>query len=174
VRKCEAELALSTAAAQGSHFLHSFTTLPDLTAGLNCRVQVDHVCNLTDIDDKIIKRMSRDGVTLQQLTNRYADLFFEDLASLNVLPARAYPRATEHVPEIVQMVQQLMAKVRLETVGKPLDKLYFVMCLNKTHLSSSLLRPDEGSTIRHTHKAPVHVFQTARKHMRTASMYVNA
>jgi cysteinyl-tRNA synthetase len=73
---------------------------------------VDHVCNLTDIDDKIIKRMTRDEVTLQQLTNRYADLFFEDLASLNVVPARAYPRATEHVPEIVEMVQQLMAKVR--------------------------------------------------------------
>jgi cysteinyl-tRNA synthetase len=69
------------------------------------------VCNLTDIDDKIIKRMTRDNVTLQQLTNRYADLFFEDLRSLNVLPARAYPRATEHVPEIVEMVQQLMDKV---------------------------------------------------------------
>ena len=38
---------------------------------------VDHICNLTDIDDKIIKRVARDGVTLAELTNKFADFFFE-------------------------------------------------------------------------------------------------
>ncbi|KAG5191041.1 Cysteinyl-tRNA synthetase [Tribonema minus] len=72
--------------------------------------EVDHVCNLTDIDDKIIRRMARDGVGLRELTDRYAALFFEDLAALNVVPARAYPRATDHVAEIVEMVQTLLEK----------------------------------------------------------------
>ncbi|CAN0174394.1 unnamed protein product, partial [Phaeothamnion confervicola] len=48
---------------------------------------VEHVCNLTDVDDKIIQRMQRDGVGLKELTNKYADLFFEDLAALNIIPA---------------------------------------------------------------------------------------
>lgn len=39
-----------------------------------CGYEVDHVCNLTDIDDKIIKRMTRDGVTLRQLTDKYAQV----------------------------------------------------------------------------------------------------
>lgn len=76
-------------------------------------LQVDHVCNLTDIDDKIIRRMARDGMGLKALTNKYADLFFLDLTSLNVVPASLYPRATDHIEEIVAMIQTLMEKVWL-------------------------------------------------------------
>lgn len=67
--------------------------------------EVDHVCNLTDVDDKIIARMARDGVSLEELTGKYAKLFFDDLASLNIVPASRYPRATEHIDDIVEMVQ---------------------------------------------------------------------
>lgn len=74
-------------------------------ATLPTRYEVDHVCNLTDVDDKIIQRMARDGVTLKDLTNKYASLFFEDLAALNILPASRYPRATEHIDDIVEMIQ---------------------------------------------------------------------
>ena len=63
------------------------------------------MCNLTDVDDKIIARMARDGVTLNDLTNKYASLFFDDLTSLNIVPASRYPRATEHIDDIVEMVQ---------------------------------------------------------------------
>lgn len=67
--------------------------------------EVDHVCNLTDVDDKIITRMARDGVTLKDLTQKYAALFFDDLESLNIIPASRYPRATEHIDDIVEMIQ---------------------------------------------------------------------
>lgn len=63
------------------------------------------MCNLTDVDDKIIKRMARDGVTLKDLTEKYASLFFDDLKSLNILPASRYPRATEHIDDIVEMIK---------------------------------------------------------------------
>ena len=69
------------------------------------RFEVDHVCNLTDVDDKIIARMARDGVSLKDLTGKYAQLFFDDLAKLNIVPASRYPRATEHIDDIVEMVQ---------------------------------------------------------------------
>ena len=75
-----------------------------------CGFDVEHVCNLTDIDDKIIARMARDGVSLKELTNTYADYFFEDLAALNVEKADHYPRATEHVDDIVAMVSELVER----------------------------------------------------------------
>jgi len=46
---------------------------------LYCGYDVDHVCNLTDVDDKIITRMKRDNVGLKELTDKYATFFFEDL-----------------------------------------------------------------------------------------------
>lgn len=75
------------------------------------RFEVDHVCNLTDVDDKIIARMARDGVTLEDLTGKYAGLFFDDLKALNIVPASRYPRATEHIDDIVEMVQVRVRRV---------------------------------------------------------------
>mmetsp|Transcript_22110 Transcript_22110/g.31678 ORF Transcript_22110/g.31678 Transcript_22110/m.31678 type:complete len:291 (-) Transcript_22110:16-888(-) len=72
--------------------------------------KVDHVCNLTDVDDKIIKRCNDLNVSLQDLTAKYEALFLEDLSLLNIIPARAYPRATQHIQEMVQLVQDLAAK----------------------------------------------------------------
>jgi cysteinyl-tRNA synthetase len=72
--------------------------------------QVDHVCNLTDVDDKIIQRMQRDNVSLKDLTNTYADRFFEDLKALNIIPAGAYPRATDHIQDIVTMIEGLLER----------------------------------------------------------------
>lgn len=63
------------------------------------------MCNLTDVDDKIIARMARDGVSLKDLTGKYAQLFFDDLEALNIIPASRYPRATEHIDDIVEMIQ---------------------------------------------------------------------
>ena len=65
---------------------------------------VDHVCNLTDVDDKIIQRMQRDSIKLKPLTDKFAQAFMDDLATLNILPAREYPRATDHIPEMVEMI----------------------------------------------------------------------
>lgn len=52
--------------------------------------------------------MARDNLSLPELTNKYANIFFEDLRALNIVPASHYPRATEHIDDIVQMVQDLV------------------------------------------------------------------
>ena len=68
---------------------------------------VDHVCNLTDVDDKIIRRCTQEGTTLQELTLRYEHQFFDDLDALNIVRARAYPRATEHIDEMARLIIDL-------------------------------------------------------------------
>jgi cysteinyl-tRNA synthetase len=68
---------------------------------------VFHVKNLTDIDDRTIDRSNRDGIPLRQLTDRFAALFFEDMATLNCLPADVYPRATEHIEEMLDLVRAM-------------------------------------------------------------------
>jgi hypothetical protein len=70
-----------------------------------CGYDVDHICNLTDVDDKIIQRMQRDGVGLKDLTEKFANAFLNDIAKLNIIPANKYPRATEHIEDMVQMIQ---------------------------------------------------------------------
>ncbi|KAL7550426.1 hypothetical protein ACHAWF_013658 [Thalassiosira exigua] len=68
---------------------------------------VDHVCNLTDVDDKIIKRCDREGVGLLELTRAFESKFFEDLEALNIVKARAYPRATDHIDEMARLIVDL-------------------------------------------------------------------
>lgn len=68
---------------------------------------VDHVCNLTDVDDKIIKRCDREGVTLLELTRKFEGKFFDDLEALNIVKARAYPRATDHIDEMARLILDL-------------------------------------------------------------------
>ena len=73
--------------------------------------EVTHVCNLTDVDDKIINRANDQGISkITDLTRKYEDLFFKDLLALNVILADAYPRATEHIPEMMQMILELKNK----------------------------------------------------------------
>lgn len=68
---------------------------------------VRHVMNITDVDDKIIKKIHQLGCTATQLTEKYANAFFADLDLLNVIRAQHYPRATEHIPEIEEIVTGL-------------------------------------------------------------------
>lgn len=72
---------------------------------------VDHVCNLTDVDDKIIQRANQEQVAhVSELTRKFEALFFEDLQALNIIPANQYPRATEHIDDMVEMIQTLAQK----------------------------------------------------------------
>ena len=71
---------------------------------------VEFVRNITDIDDKIIKRAAERGETLQQLTQRYIDAMNEDFAALGIRPADHEPRATEYMPGIVTMIEALVAR----------------------------------------------------------------
>ena len=70
--------------------------------------EVDHICNLTDVDDKIIVKMQKDGQTLKQVTEKYSQAFFDDLQALNIIKANQYPKATEYIKEIEQMVKKLI------------------------------------------------------------------
>ena len=72
--------------------------------------KVTHVMNLTDIDDKTIKGSQKQGVPLQQFTDFYVKAFFEDMKVLNTEPADVYPKATDHIPEMVALIKKLITK----------------------------------------------------------------
>ena len=72
--------------------------------------KVIHVMNITDVDDKTIKGANAEGVKLQEYTKKYADAFFEDIKILNIAKADHYPQATEHIPDMVKMIQGLIQK----------------------------------------------------------------
>lgn len=72
--------------------------------------QVVQVMNLTDIDDKTIRGSREKKVSLADYTKPYIDAFFEDLAALRVEPAEYYPKATEHIPEMVAIIDSLLKK----------------------------------------------------------------
>lgn len=72
--------------------------------------ELNYVRNITDIDDKIIKRANENGETIEQLTNRMIAEMHKDFAALNILPPDLEPRATRHIPEIVELVSKLIAR----------------------------------------------------------------
>jgi len=72
--------------------------------------KVTLVMNITDIDDKTIRRSGEEGLSLSEYTRRYEEVFFEGLRKLNVLPAHHYPRATENVDSMIQIVEDLEKK----------------------------------------------------------------
>ena len=70
---------------------------------------VTYVRNITDIDDKIIKRANENGETIQQLTQRFIDFMHHDADALGVLRPDHEPRATEFVPEMLALIDKLQA-----------------------------------------------------------------
>ncbi|MEI7771469.1 MAG: cysteine--tRNA ligase [Chloroflexales bacterium] len=71
--------------------------------------EVRHVVNFTDVDDKIIARANATGRDPVQMAAQYADEFLSQLQRLNVMPASAYPRATQTMAEIIDFTQRLIA-----------------------------------------------------------------
>ncbi|MHB8687666.1 MAG: cysteine--tRNA ligase [Candidatus Dormibacteraceae bacterium] len=69
---------------------------------------VTHVMNLTDIDDRILDQAMHAGVTIGDYVKPYVAAFFEDMTALRAQPATYYPRATEHIPEMVAMISELI------------------------------------------------------------------
>ncbi|MBT3392073.1 MAG: cysteine--tRNA ligase [Chloroflexi bacterium] len=72
--------------------------------------EVRHAMNYTDVDDKIIQRANLEGIDPFDLAERYIDEFRHHLTDLNILPATVYPRATEEIDQIIQIVQGLIEK----------------------------------------------------------------
>jgi cysteinyl-tRNA synthetase len=71
--------------------------------------EVRHIVNFTDVDDKVIARAANTGRDPLQMSAQYADEFLTQLQRLNILPATAYPRATETMAEIIDITQKLIA-----------------------------------------------------------------
>ena len=71
---------------------------------------VDQVMNLTDVDDKIIKRAGERGLTIAEVTEPVIEIFHRDREYLRIQPARAYPRATEFIPQMVDLVRRLIER----------------------------------------------------------------
>ncbi len=73
-------------------------------------MKVRQVMNLTDVDDKTIRGANAAGVALTDYTKTYKDAFFADLKTLNIQPAEVYPAATDHIPEMIALVEKLVEK----------------------------------------------------------------
>ncbi len=72
--------------------------------------RVRHVQNYTDIDDRIIARANAQGVSFDHLAQAYIDEYEEEVRQLNITPAHVYPRATQEIPQIIEMVSGLIEK----------------------------------------------------------------
>ncbi len=71
---------------------------------------VNYVMNITDVDDKTILKSRKQKLSLRDYTDIFTRAFFEDCEMLRILPANRYPRATDHIPEMIEMTQTLLDK----------------------------------------------------------------
>ena len=101
--------------------------------------KIKHVMNITDIDDKTIRDSAKEGVSLKEFTEKYTKAFFDDLKTLNIEPADIYPKATEHVKEMIDFVKVLVKKgyayEKLNSVYYDISKFKDYGKLSKVDLS---------------------------------------
>jgi cysteinyl-tRNA synthetase len=72
--------------------------------------EAKHVMNITDVDDKIIKKVRETKTSLREFTGKFEAAFLEDMKALNCLTPHITPRATEHIPEIISLIERLVAR----------------------------------------------------------------
>ena len=78
---------------------------------------VNYVRNITDIDDKIIRRANEEGVDFSAITERYIRNFHDDMVDLGNKPPTCEPKATDHIPEIIELIKILIDKGIAYNVG---------------------------------------------------------
>ncbi|WP_348663160.1 cysteine--tRNA ligase [Chlamydia vaughanii] len=69
---------------------------------------VKHIMNITDVDDKTLAGACKKHISLDEYTEPYIKAFFEDIATLKILPADFYPHATHYIPQMIEAIQQLL------------------------------------------------------------------
>ena len=74
------------------------------------KIPVEFVQNFTDVDDKILERAKREGITVEELTKKYTDNYYRDFDNLNVIRATEYPVASEHIKEMQSLISNLVDK----------------------------------------------------------------
>ena len=92
--------------------------------------EVNQVTNITDVDDKTIRRSQEEKVTLKTLTRKYEDIFLNDLKSLNILPPNKTPRATDNISEMISLIEKLLEK---GVAYKSSDGVYFDISKSKDY-----------------------------------------
>ncbi|MBW7995807.1 MAG: cysteine--tRNA ligase [Candidatus Glassbacteria bacterium] len=85
---------------------------------LFCGYRVNEIMNLTDVDDKTISGAESEGVGLREYTDRYIDAFFDDLDNLRIARAELYPRATDHIADIIGFIGRLQDRGLAYTSGE--------------------------------------------------------
>lgn len=87
--------------------------------------QVHYVQNVTDVDDPLFERADRDGVDWRELADREVALFREDMTALRVLPPQEYVGATEAIPEMVELVEKMVASGAAYVVDGEYPDVYY-------------------------------------------------
>ncbi len=74
------------------------------------KVEVEFIQNFTDVDDKIINRATTENVSAQEISDKYIKSYFKDFDELNIMRATNYPKATEHIGDIIKFIEKLIDK----------------------------------------------------------------
>ncbi len=72
--------------------------------------KVKHVMNITDVDDKTIRNSRKGGLTLKNFTKKYTEIFFSEMEKMNIEKFEVYPKATEHIQDMVDLIKILLKK----------------------------------------------------------------
>ncbi len=76
----------------------------------NKGIEIEFIQNFTDIDDKIINRANTENKTAEEISTKYIENYFKDFDGLNVKRATNYPKATEHIEDIIKFIEKLIVK----------------------------------------------------------------
>ena len=79
--------------------------------------KVNYIQNFTDIDDKIIRKANESGLSPQEITEKFIREYFTDFDRLGILRATDYPKATEHIADIIALIETLVQKGHAYTVN---------------------------------------------------------
>lgn len=80
-------------------------------------IKVKYIQNFTDVDDKIIKKANEEGKTSSEIARRYIEEYFKDADGLNIRRADLYPRATENISGMIELIQRLIEKGHAYAAG---------------------------------------------------------
>ena len=112
--------------------------------------EVTLVQNITDIEDKIINKANEEGVSWEEIVRRYTDSFHERLELLGVNLPDVEPRATEHIPEMISLIEELIEKGHAYAPSEANGDVYYDVGSYPKYGSLSRQRPEE---MRETEKA---------------------
>ena len=99
--------------------------------------------NITDVDDKINASAAEEGVPIEVISKRYSDAYHEDMGALGVGLPSIEPRATEHIPQMIDMIERLIASGPATRPAGSLEDLELPAGEASTKLSEALLQDRE-------------------------------